>query len=276
MMLAHRPGRPRQNPPSPAPGATASQMQAFTPQQNLLGTQITQGANPLQQQAESLQGTTLGTLGSLPNRQQLAEQSFQALEAASLPGTQQAMRDLGQRAASLGRIGSGMVTSEAGDIFRQRELGLANIRAQLAAQTAGQQLGDELSKLGGAQSVGGQQFGQQQALTEGLRGERGFQAGEEQRAINNALQQFLTQQGAQGQAFGQDLAQQQLLAGMGFGSVSPTELAIAQEYGDQAAATQAGITDLLGTLGQGAGTESEGARRLRRAQAIAGSPIMVE
>ena len=98
-----------------------------------------------------------------PDRQRLAEESLALLEDRSRGGFEQAQRQLGQRAAALGRIGSGMTTTGLSDLglARERELSLA--RRELANETAGLRLSDELDQLGATQSVFGSFAGADQA-----------------------------------------------------------------------------------------------------------------
>jgi hypothetical protein len=90
-----------------------------------------------------------------PDRQRLAEESLRLLEERSQGGFTQAQRQLGQQAAALGRIGSGMTTTGLSDLglARERELSLA--RRELANETAAFQLSDQLDQLGATDSVFG-------------------------------------------------------------------------------------------------------------------------
>jgi hypothetical protein len=128
-----------------------------------------------------------GALANQPNRQALAEQSYQALANLDAANLGRDIQGAGQRAAQFGRLGSGMVTAETGDIFGQHQAELANIKAQLAAGTAGQQLQDQLNRLGAAQGVTGQLAGLDTERYGQLAGERGYQAAQSQQAYNNAL-----------------------------------------------------------------------------------------
>lgn len=125
------------------------QTQPFGPESNLIGTQFTPPTGP--------------------DRGALAAQTFQQLTDASAPQYQQDLRSVGQRAAQYGRIGSGVTTSELGDVALQRQKYLGNLAAQLATQSAGQTLADR------------------QLTYQDLLGERGYQQGTSQQAFDNAL-----------------------------------------------------------------------------------------
>ena len=141
--------------------------------------------SPEAQRARELTAQGLENVAGGPSRQDLALETYRRAEEESLPETQGQIRALGQRAASLGRLGSGMVEEEAGDIFGARKLRLGNLRKELASESAGQELGDRLARLGAAQGAGGQfrgedldEAGFRQGLRGEARGERGEQLGD--------------------------------------------------------------------------------------------------
>jgi len=90
-----------------------------------------------------------------PDRGKLAGDAYDLLLERSRPGFEKEMRDVGSRAAALGRIGAGMTTSELGDVQLQRERELDLARRQLATESAGQTLDDRLAQLGAARDVMG-------------------------------------------------------------------------------------------------------------------------
>lgn len=102
-------------------------------------------------------GMTLDRLSqmSAPDRQALALQTLEALEAQSLPAYEQAQRQVGQKAAALGRIGSGVTTNELGDLALQREKALGQQRSLLSAEAAAAQLQDQIDYTNVANNVFG-------------------------------------------------------------------------------------------------------------------------
>ncbi len=162
----------------------------------------------------------LGAIRGGPSRGELAQQTFQQLRESGEPQFQADLRDVGRRAASLGRIGAGLTTSQLGDVIsnRERDLGLA--QRGLATQAAGQEIGDRFNTLGASQGVAGQLFGQdigQAGFQQGLRGEqRGERfAGQDFGFRNLAAQQGIAGQlaGFEGQQFGQEQSQRNELRG---------------------------------------------------------------
>ncbi len=138
--------------------------------------------------------TQLDALNSAPNRGDLARQQFDLIGRQSEPQYQSDLRAVGQKAAALGRIGSGVTTSDLGDVTQRREQSLANSRQQLSLDAAGQELQDRLNRLSAGQGVFGQlsgtdvtNAGVQQGLRNEARGERGFVAGQDQAAANTNL-----------------------------------------------------------------------------------------
>jgi len=88
-----------------------------------------------------------------PDRSKLASDQFALLEAQSQPGFENAQRQIGQKAAAFGRVGSGITTTELGDLGLQREKNLNQAKQQLSLDTAAQTLNDRLSQLNAAQGV---------------------------------------------------------------------------------------------------------------------------
>ena len=88
-----------------------------------------------------------------PDRSKLASDQFALLEAQSQPGFENAQRQIGQKAAAFGRVGSGITTTELGDLGLQREKNLNQTKQQLSLDTAAQTLNDRLSQLNAAQGV---------------------------------------------------------------------------------------------------------------------------
>ena len=133
------------------------------------------------------------------------------------PQFQRELRDVGARAASLGRVGAGVTTNELTDVFSQRQRDLDQVRSGLAIDSAGREFGDRFNQLGASQGVAGQLFSQdigdasfQQGLRGEARGERGFQAGQAGQEANRALQRAGLFSGLGGQEAG--------LAGQEFGA----------------------------------------------------------
>ncbi len=171
----------------------------------------------------------LASLRSGPSRGELAQQTFSQLQEVGEPAFRKRLQNVGRKASAFGRIGSGVTTSELGDVLQNRERDLDLARRGLSTEAAGLEIGDRFSRLGATRGAAGQLFGQdvtgagiQQGLRGEARGERGFQFGQgqalrgEARGERGARQQFgqqdfqnrLAQLGAisglEGQQFGQE------------------------------------------------------------------------
>jgi len=199
-------------------------------------------------QARSATLSALGSLNNAPSRSQTAQNLYGALSDQETANTGAKIRDLGQRSAALGRLGSGMVTSEAGDIFGQREANLAAIKAQLAAQTSGQEQGDILNRIQAAQGVT-QGLGGLDLAQSGL----GLQAG--QAGANLALDRAGALSGLAGQQFGIGQGQRQE-------QVGERSARTGQELADLGA-RQGVLGQLLDTEGQQYGQEAGARNELR-------------
>lgn len=89
-----------------------------------------------------------------PDRAQIADDIFGRLVESSRPAYEQELRGVGQKAAAFGRLGSGMTTSDLGDVQQRREEGLTRARGQLASEAAGLSLQDRVQKLASELSAG--------------------------------------------------------------------------------------------------------------------------
>ncbi len=153
---------------------------------------------------------SLENLDTAPNRGELAAGQYDLLTRRSQPQFEQELRQVGQKAAALGRVGAGMTTSDLGTVQQRREEALANERQRLALEAAGLEMGDRLSRVQAGQGVLGQLGGLDEAqaaaayrsaglgldasrtlfdqgsrLRDEARGERGFQFGVDE--ANNDL-----------------------------------------------------------------------------------------
>lgn len=161
----------------------------FTETDNLRNQQInplaTARLRALQQQVDELQR---GAMGAPALREAAAEQ-LRLLEEQSQPGFETNLRTVGQRAAALGRLGSGMTTSDLGDVTQRREQALSIARRQLAADTTGAEAQDRLARLSAAAGLEGQLYGQEQGARGELRGERDYQSAAAREALDRRVQQ---------------------------------------------------------------------------------------
>jgi hypothetical protein len=218
-------------------------------------------------------------LYSAPNREAIALQTLQNLDAAQADQRKLGIQDIGRAGARLGRLGSGMVTTDLGNLEDRLNTERERTLRGLSADTAAQEMADRLNRVGATQSAGSQLFGQdvtgsetefgrrvaqtgvtaglegqrfgQEAATRGeVRGERGYQSQAEQDAINNAVRQYMLEQGGQAQDFGQQYDIASLLGGYGFGSSAGVPLDVANNLGAQGQDAGAALAELLAQLGQ--------------------------
>lgn len=305
------------------------------------------GQSALTGQATDATSQGLAGLNNAPSRQDLANQSLESLGNVEQAKLQSGLRAAGQRAASLGRLGGGEDLTGFGGLFGEYNTKIADIKRQLATDTAGQELGDRLAKLNASSGILGQsqgqdlakgnfglnqagqlgslagqqagltsagrneqlgerQFGADQGLANAnlkqqqlgqlgnletqqfgqdltnrneLRGERGYQNDLQQQALGNRLGQHQQEQADQQQAFGQQNANNSLLANLGFGGdTAGTIGGQADQYGQNAQSAQGGAGDLLKNYfanqgPQGVTSALGGAPQGTRTQA-AGTPFL--
>jgi hypothetical protein len=186
--------------------------------QNVAGPDFSQAMSMLQQalasssspEAQQMRGKLMGLFDNLqtaPDRLDLAADALRIQRELTAPQWQQDLRHVGQQAAALGRIGSGMTTNELGDITLAREKALGLYGQQLANQASGQILQDRLNVFGAGAGLQGQFSGQDLAQGQFKAGLGNQYAGmaqattaNEQQNAARALQAALANQSANLQA----------------------------------------------------------------------------
>lgn len=139
----------------------------FSPTSNLIGAQITPGAT---------------------DRMALAKDYFNQFQEATNPAYEQGLRVATQHAAANGRLHSGMLTTDYGNLAESRARDLDLLQRGLLTDATQGSIQDAANARGE------------------LRTERGYQNDQSQQAINNAIQQYILQmqignaQSAAGQA----------------------------------------------------------------------------
>ncbi len=113
-------------------------------------------ADPTSDAARRVRELTLRGVEGLqgPDRSALAQRTFDLLRERTEPAFQRELQDVGRRAATLGRIGSGVTTSDLGDVQSQRERFLSEAQRDLALDTAGRSLEDRLGIVGAQAGIG--------------------------------------------------------------------------------------------------------------------------
>ncbi|KKK89867.1 hypothetical protein LCGC14_2728810, partial [marine sediment metagenome] len=162
----------------------------------------------------------LASLRGGPSRGELAQQTFSQLQEVGEPAFRKRLQNVGRKAAAFGRIGSGVTTSELGDVLQNRERDLDLARRGLATESAGLEIGDRFSQLGATRGAAGQLFGQDVTgagvglgLRGEARGERGARQQFGQQDFQNRLAQLGAISGLEGQQFGQERAGREELRG---------------------------------------------------------------
>lgn len=251
------PGMSMQPPVQPLGQPAQPGTTPFSADSNLIGSQIGQTdfshSKDLLGQAGGIAGQGLG---ASPDRQQLASDSYSALSKLDAAQEGKDIQGVGRRNAAFGRLGSGMVDTDLQDVFGAHDLGLANVKAQLAKETAGASLGDQiargnfdLNRAGALQSLAGSDAQLGQTNRDELVGERGYQHGLDSEAVNNQFRQHDAEQGDQAQSFGQNAQINALLASLGFGgNTANTQGGVADVYQGNASQAQGGVGDILRNL----------------------------
>lgn len=164
--------------------------------------------DPLLAQATSAQGKSLADLtGGAPDRLGMVKATLADLDAANAPRLEAGIRRVGQRASTLGRIGSEGVGTEIGDLKLSVEQDRARQEAQLVRDMIEAQQGDKYRTASLAGAIGEQAYGR-------AAGERGYGDELSFRGIGLRERQREAERGAASTEFGQGLSLSEL--GYGF------------------------------------------------------------
>ena len=242
------PGRPPRPLPTRGGGTTAGlPTTGFTATDNLRGTQIDPVASAATRNAVGLSSGALEGLFDTPDRGDIAASTFERLRAQTEPTFQNDLRQVGQRAAALGRIGSGLTTTELGDVTSNRERFLTDVAGQLSDDAASRTLDDRLGRFGAATGAASLFENIDRGRRDELRGERGFQDELAQQATDDFVRQRTLEEMLLQGEFGRNQSFTQMLLNSGFAdSPSNTLLAGADRL-------EPGGNDALAALGLLAG-----------------------
>ena len=280
------------NSAAPAIGGAST---TFGPGNNLIGRQFNPTASGRLQGTQGQANVAAGNVAGFqqgqfqgvgtgqgdPSRGELAQQRFSQLQEVGEPAFQRRLQNVGRKASAFGRIGSGVTTSELGDVLQNRERDLDLSRRGLATEAAGLEIGDRfsqrgeqrfergarqqfgqqdfqnrLAQLGAISGLEGQQFGQERAGREELRGERGFQFGADQTAQDRRIQQRVLEEQFLNSQFNRNARDRDLFAGVGFNpSVTPNlnfqQQQAAGSLGNQAFNNQSAAAGAFENFGRG-------------------------
>lgn len=223
-----------------------------------------EGYNPdaATSRARELSSGALEKLAGGPSRSDLAMETYKQLQDVEDVKAQEATREAFQRNAGGGRLGSGFLDTEIGDIFGSRKVALANAAKSLATESAGKELDDRRNTLAAILGAEGQYetTGQsREALAASNRGEQRIERGAEQEAGLNkaelALRRSATAAGLAGDIAGRERAVRE----EGRGERAAGQQAALDEFGVKQSQTGT-LADLLD---RAQGTELRGREEMR-------------
>lgn len=207
-----------------APATAPASLSQIDPGGSLIGTQIGPATDPrvarlqdmmmsgaerlgmtpydqyLRQQAEALQ--------SGPDRRQIALDTLKLFDEAQGEAQRLGTQQIGRDAARLGRLGSGMVTTDLGNLADRMDINRSRMMRELANETAGLEQSDRLARIGALQGLQEGEFGrgtsrvgtladlqsilygQGEAGRDELRGERAYQRQLANEARDSNLQEL--------------------------------------------------------------------------------------
>lgn len=176
-------------PPGAQPGTDTGPLTDFGPGNDLRYTQVNPVDSPRLTKLQDIVDQATGKLSSAPDLTQAARDTMANLEASIGRDRELGLRRIGQSAAKFGRLGSGMVTTDVGnleDVLRQREL---EAERGLSADVAQADAANRRANLSALSGLEDQLFGQGSAKRGELRGERAYQYGVGRDALSDRVLQ---------------------------------------------------------------------------------------
>lgn len=235
-LSAPAPGRPTSITPPPPAAAPGAPITDFGPGNDLRFSQVNPTASGRLTNLADLSTGAATKIGQGPSLSDAASKQFDLLGQQSAEQRKLGIQDIGRSAATFGRLGSGKVTTDLGnleDVLRTRE---EQARAGLSAQTAigeGENRRADLASLYGLESG---VAGQEAAKRGEVRGERGYQTDTAQQTLDNQVKQKALEDALLNSQYGRAATE----AGVG--------LAGGQLKLGQGAAAAGGASDLLSQL----------------------------
>lgn len=129
------------------------------------------------------------------DRYQLAQDKFKTYADQTAPEQDLAIRKATQKAAAMGGMYGGQLTTDYGNLALARTRDLATERDKLFQSALDGSIQDQFNKTGALSSLEGTARGANDAATNALRGERSYQNSQEESAFERALLQHQTEQG---------------------------------------------------------------------------------
>jgi hypothetical protein len=207
--------------------------------------------DPNSAEASQARAMALGDLQNLggPDRGQIAEDTLRRLISSTEPEYQKRVQGVGRDAARFGRLGSGVTTTNLGDLASERDRYIAETSGALASEAADKSLADRLGVFDARLRGSGQftnedlargSFGLNRAATESdigsryadlgdrlydrdlterqeYRGERDFQNQMQQQSQQDYINQRTLEEMLLNGEWGRDMGYTQMLLGGGYG-----------------------------------------------------------
>jgi hypothetical protein len=200
------PQKPNIQPPGPAAPTPADPLTDFGPGNDLRYTQINPVDSPRVARLNDLVDQSAQKIGNAPDLTEAGLNQLAELRNRTSEDRRAGMQSIGRGAASLGRLGSGVTTSQLGDleaVLQSRELAA---QKGLAGDLTMQQAGDRRANAGVLSSLQDQIFGQGTQKRNELRGERGYQYGAAQDSQSRVIQARTLEEDLKNSAFNRNLA----------------------------------------------------------------------
>jgi hypothetical protein len=171
--------------------------------------------NDPSQRLNTLKGYTDRAIGGVmdgPSRAEIARQRLEAFDTEAQPMVDKRIKQVGKRAASLGRLGMGQTSIEALEPFTDYLTSRKAMETRLAADTAEGEIGDRFGRLTAARGLESGVAGEERGLRDEQRGERTWQEELARYAQEQAIRQRVLEGQEQSAQFGRGIQ----LANLGY------------------------------------------------------------
>jgi len=200
-------------------------------------------------------GRALNRATQETDRLAMAKQALADFDIEGAPQLEARFRNVGQRAATLGKTGSGMVTSELGTLQGDYERDRLLTQNQLIRDATEGTINDRyraLDALSRQDQIG---YGRAQDVSSEQRGERGYRQGLGQEGLQNRIAQWQAQQGVRSNRLSEIMG----LSGMGQqgNDLQSFYTQMADQYGQQAADAMLSVAQGFQGLGQSYGQRGQ-------------------
>lgn len=200
--------RPNVGPTAPPPAG--GPITEFGPGNDLRFSQINPADDARTRRLSDFVDTAAGKVNNSPDLAQAGLDRLAELRQGLSEDRRKGIQDIGRGAAAFGRLGSGVTTSQLGDLESSLQARELAAEKGLAGDLTVQEAADRRANAGTLAGLQDQLFGQGAQRRNEVRGERGYQTGVAETATDRAIQQRMIEEELKNSQFGRNATAAQL------------------------------------------------------------------